>query len=116
MQAVGAEEGDENNTKVMSPKRPADAHQWPRRAIHRDLSNPHTVIMPWRLSEAWQWGSGVGVEEGGSTVINCSRARQYFIHPRAALAPNAIQTTHTPKRMSGKASDGGRRSIHHTGQ
>jgi hypothetical protein len=54
---VGAEEGAENkqkhSTKVMSPKRPADAHKWPRRAIHRDLFNPHTVIMPWRLSEAW---------------------------------------------------------------
>ena len=92
---MGAEEGDENkqkhSTNIMSPKRPAGAHQWPRRAIYRDLSNPHISNDLWRLSEAWQWGSGVGVgegvEEGGqqsSTACahgNISYTRVPPLHP-----------------------------------
>ena len=63
MQAVGAEEGAKNkqnhNTKVMSPKRPASAHQWPRRAIRPALLNPHICNDLRRLSE----GLAVGGQE-----------------------------------------------------
>jgi hypothetical protein len=102
-------------SKNTTPKScPAVAHQWPRRAIQRDLFNPHTVIMPWRLSEAWQWGQEWGWVRGWRRGVNSHQplARTATFHTPACRPCIQCHPNNTYTQADERESIGWGQAVH----